>query len=425
LEIYTSFFIISFIILLMFSGFFSASETAFFSLSPVETDRLKKKKDFQSKQVIHLLSQPQRLLITIIIGNTIVNISAASISALFTIKLCDTLHFDQGIGILIEVVVVTLVILIFTEITPKIAAIKNAKMFALRMSFILTIFSYLLSPLVSVIHHLTHWLSHRLKIDLKKSLLSEEELHSLVDFSEEKGALLKDEKEMIHSIIEFRETTVKEIMIPRIDMVCIASDSDIPQLLTAIKKNLHSRVPVYKNSIDHIIGIIYAKDLLEFVNKPDTIAINLQSLARPAYFVPEAKKIDELLREFQNEKIHMAIVVDEYGGTSGLVTLEDIIEEIFGEIQDEYDSEQPQFRKINENEFIVDGSMDLEEINEDLSLDLPTEEGVETLAGFLLGLFGSVPNEKEIAVYKNLEFRIEKVLRRRITQVRLLKKKSI
>jgi putative hemolysin len=425
LEIFTIIFIISFFILLMFSGFFSASETAFFSLSPVETDRLKKQKDFQSKQVIHLLSQPQRLLITIIIGNTIVNITAASISALYTLRLCNILNFDPEIGIIIEVVVVTLVILIFTEITPKIAAIKNAKKIALKFTFFLTIFSYLLSPLVSVIHHFTNWLSHKLKIDLKKSLLSEDELRSLVDFSEEKGALHKDEKEMIHSIFEFRETSVKEIMIPRIDMVCIAADSDIPALLTVIKKNLHSRIPVYKDRIDNIVGIIYAKDLLVFVNKPDTASVNLESLARPAYFVPEPKKIDELLREFQNEKIHMAIVVDEYGGTSGLVTLEDIIEEIFGEIQDEYDSEQPQYRKINENEFIVDGSMDLEEINEALSLDLPTEEGVETLAGFLLGLFGSVPKEKEIAVYKDFEFRIEKVFRRRIMQVRILKRKSV
>jgi putative hemolysin len=417
-------FIVSIVILLILSGFFSAAETAFFSLSPVDVDRIKKKKDFQSKQVVQLLNQPQRLLITILFGNTVVNISAASISALFTIKLCDVLNIDHKIGILIEVILVTLVILIFTEITPKVAAIKNAKSIALKFAFILTIFSYLFSPILSILHQFTNWLSHAFKIDLKKSLLSDKELRSLVDFSEEKGALHKDEKEMIHSIFEFRETAVKEIMIPRIDMVSVSSDSDIPTLLTVIKKNLHSRIPVYKDRIDNIVGIIYAKDLLEFVNKPKKASASLESLARPAYFVPEPKKIDELLREFQSEKIHMAIVVDEYGGTAGLVTLEDIIEEIFGEIQDEYDSEQPQYKAINENEFIVDGSMDLEEINEALRLDLPTEEGVETLAGFLLGLFGSVPKEKEIAVYKDYEFRIEKVFRRRIIQVRILKKKS-
>jgi putative hemolysin len=416
-------FIISFFILLILSGFFSASETAFFSLSHAEIDRLKKKKDFQSRQASHLLNQPQHLLITIIIGNTIVNISAASISALFTIKLCGYLNFDTEIGILIEVVVVTLVILIFTEITPKVAAVKNAKIIALKFSFILTLFSYLLLPIVSIMHQLTHWLSHVFKIDIKKSLLSEEELRSLVDFSEEKGALQKDEKEMIHSIFEFRETTVKEIMVPRIDMVCVSTDTDIQTLLNTIKKNLHSRIPLYKDRIDNIVGIIYAKDLLGFINKPDSVNINLEQLAKPAYFVPEPKKIDELLREFQNEKIHMAIVVDEYGGTAGLVTLEDIIEEIVGEIQDEYDTEQPQYKVINENEFIVDGGMDLEEINEALSLDLPTEEGVETLAGFLFGLFGSVPKQKEIAVYKEYEFYIEKVFRRRITQVRIKKKK--
>ena len=363
-------------------------------------------------------------MITIIIGNTIVNISAASISAMFTIKLCDSLNFDHEIGILIEVVLVTLIILIFTEITPKVAAIKNAKLLALKFSFILMVFYYLFSPIVSTLHLFTNWLSHTLKIDMKKTLLSEEELKALVDFGEEKGALHTDEKEMIHSIFEFRETTVKEIMVPRIDMVCIASNSDIQTLLEVIKQNLHSRIPVYKDRIDNIVGIIYSKDLLEFVNKPNTASVNLESLARTAYFVPEPKKIDELLREFQNEKIHMAIVVDEYGGTAGLVTLEDIIEEIFGEIQDEYDIEQPQYKILNENEFIVNGSMDLEEINEALALDLPTEEGVETIAGFLLGLFGSVPKEKEIAVYKEYEFQIEKVFRRRIILVRIIKKKQ-
>jgi CBS domain containing-hemolysin-like protein len=269
---------------------------------------------------------------------------------------------------------------------------------------------------------MTKWLSKSLKLTKKKTLLSEDELKTLVDFGEEKGTLEQDEKEMIHSIFEFGQTSVKEIMIPRIDMVCIPTTAGINELLELIKDNLHSRIPVYRDTVDNIVGIFYAKDLLPFINKRKNQNSSIEKLARPVYFVPEQKMIDDLLREFQSEKIHMAIVVDEYGGTSGLVTLEDIIEEIVGEIQDEYDIEQPLYRKINENTFLVDGSMPLTEINSELGLELPTEEGVETIGGFLFGIFGSVPKEKEIAKYNGYEFTIEKIIERRIKQVRIVLK---
>jgi len=272
---------------------------------------------------------------------------------------------------------------------------------------------------------LTHWLTHTLKLAKNKSLLSEEELKTLVDFGEEKGTLEEEEKEMIHSIFEFGETSVKEIMIPRIDMISISSTAEIDELLSLIKEHLHSRMPVYKETVDNIIGVVYAKDLLPFINTIKSQDTSIEKLTRPAYFVPEQKKIDELLREFQSEKIHIAIVVDEYGGTSGLVTLEDIIEEIVGEIQDEYDTDLPLHRRISENIFVVDGSMPLEEINAELNLDLPTEEGVETIGGFLFGLFGSVPKEKEIAKYNGYEFIIEKIVERRIKQVRIIVIKNI
>jgi CBS domain containing-hemolysin-like protein len=269
-------------------------------------------------------------------------------------------------------------------------------------------------------HVFTEWLTHIFKINKNKLLLSEEELISLVDVSEEKGALEQDEKEMIHSIFEFGETNVKEIMVPRIDMISVSTESDLATLLNLIKTHMHSRIPLYHEKVDNIIGIIYAKDLLPYMDQKKSIEFNPRDLARPAYFVPEQKKIDDLLREFQTERIHMAIVVDEYGGTSGLVTLEDIIEEIVGEIQDEHDSEQPMYQKVSDREFLIDGSMDLEELNEELSLELPTEEGVETLAGFLFGLFGSVPKEKQQIDYNNYIFVIEKVIRRRIKLVRII-----
>jgi len=417
-------YILTFLILLILSAFFSSSETAFFSLSSADIERLKTKKDAPSKQVVQLLSQPKKLLISIVVGNTIVNIAAASLAAILTLDLCNSLGFDPKIGIIIDVIIVTLVILIFTEIVPKIAAVKNAKRFARNFSFPLTMFYYLFVPLVSIFHTFTEWMTHIFKINKNKVLLSEEELLSLVDVGEEKGTLEQEEKEMIHSIFEFGETTVREIMVPRIDMISIPTDSDLETLLGLIRKYMHSRIPIYQDKIDNITGIIYTKDLLPYMDEEKPKKIDLQSLARKAYFVPEQKKIDELLREFQTEKIHMAIVVDEYGGTAGLVTLEDIIEEIVGEIQDEHDTEESLYQKISESEFLVDGGMDLEELNEELQFNLPTEEGVETLAGFLYGLFGSVPHEKQEIEHNDYLFVIEKVIRRRIKQVRILKKSS-
>ena len=412
--------LITFCILLILSGFFSASETAFFSISSSDIERLRNKRDYGSKQVVYLLEHPKRLLITIIVGNTIVNIGAASLAAIVTLDICAAFGVDQKIGILIDVVIVTFVILIVSEIIPKVAAVKNSIKIARNFAFPLTIFYYLFSPGVSIFHALTQWLTSTFKVGKNRLLLSEEELRSIVDMGEEKGTLQQDEKEMIHQIFEFSEKTVKEIMVPRIDMVCIPTDSKLNNLLNLINKYLHSRIPLYKDKVDNIIGIIYAKDLLPFVNRKSSEDPNLEKLVRPAYFVPEQKKIDELLREFQSQRIHMAIVVDEYGGTSGLVTLEDIIEEIVGEIQDEHDSEQPLYQRINEGEYLVDGGMDLEEINEKLKINLPTEEGVETLAGFLFGLFGSVPKEKQSVSYENKKFVIEKVIRRRITKVKII-----
>ena len=185
---------------------------------------------------------------------------------------------------------------------------------------------------------------------------------------------------------------------------------------------MHSRIPVYQESVDNILGILYVKDLLPLIKKRNLVDFDLTKFTRTPYYVPEQKKINELLREYQTEKIHMAIVVDEYGGTSGIVTLEDVIEEIVGEIQDEHDIESPLYQKLNENTFIVNASMALEEINDELNLDLPTEEGVETLAGFLLGQFGNVPKSKETITWNGYEFLIEKATKKRIHQVKIIKK---
>ncbi len=414
---------IAFIVLLLFSAFFSASETAFFSLPKSMVEKFARSKSVTARQVAALLNEPRRLLIGIIIGNTLVNVAVASLATIITQNWIREYQLNATLALLINVVVVSFVILFFSEILPKITAIKNGPKLSKQFAIPLTFFHYLFYPVSYVLDLLTQLLGSAFGADVDKFNLSEKELRTLVDVGEEKGALLKEEKEMIHGIFELHGTVVREIMVPRTDMVCLEKDSSLTTVLNVVKEKMHSRIPVYDDTVDNIVGILYIKDLLPFIRKRNTSDFKLEKLVRPAYYVPEQKKINELLREFQAQKIHMAIVVDEYGGTSGLVTLEDVIEEIVGEIQDEYDKEAPLIEKINEHTFLVDGSMAIDEINEELNLNLPTEEGVDTLAGFLLGQFGSVPKTKEKITYNGYEFVIEKATKKRIQKVRLILKK--
>jgi CBS domain containing-hemolysin-like protein len=243
---------------------------------------------------------------------------------------------------------------------------------------------------------------------------------TLVDEGEEFADLKDTERAMIHSIFEFGDTEVYEIMVPRTDMVCVEENIGLDNLIKTIKENQHSRIPLYRGGVDQILGIIHVKDLLDVIISPPE-KLDLKSLVRPAYFVPENKKLHYLLRDFQQAKYHMAIVVDEYGGTSGLVTLEDVIEQIVGDIQDEYDEEPPLYRKLDEQTFLIDAKMDLHELNEKLKFDLPTEGEFETLGGFILSLTGHVPKDSEVVKYDGYTFTIEKIERNRILWVRLRK----
>ncbi len=416
-------YLLTFVILLSLSALFSGSETAYFSLPKSTLLRLSRSKKLSEKQVAELIREPKKLLICIIIGNTIVNVAIASLAALLTMQMARANNFNELLVLFLNVIVVTLVILFFSEIVPKVTAVKKARQYAVRVSFVLTFFYFVLYPVILVFHMITSLLTVSLGLDKDKQKLSEEELRTLIDVGEEKGALKKDEKEMIHSIFGMSGIVVREIMVPRTDMVCIDRTATITQVLNLLKEKLHSRIPVYSETVDNIVGILYLKDLLPFIKKRSTVDVDLAKLVHPPYYVPEQKKINEMLREFQAEKNHLAIVVDEYGGTSGLVTLEDVIEEIVGEIQDEYDSELPDFEKIDEDTMQVNARMQLDEINEELGLDLPTEEGVDTLAGFLLGQFGSVPKSKDKLAYNGYEFVIEKATKKRIQLVTIIRKK--
>jgi len=415
------FYSILFLSLLFFSGFFSGSETAYFSLTPAQIKQFKGSLIKTERQIGKLMTFPRQLLITIVIGNTMVNITVASLAAVLTVQISLYFGLNRDVIILLDVIIVTFVILILSEILPKIVAVRNAENFAKRAVYPLTFLFYLFYPLSYALAKFTQFLQTHSGLSEKKIFLTENELKTLAEVGEEHGTLLKDEKEMIHSIFEFSQTTVKEVMVPRTDMVVVDTATTLTKLMQLVKTKLHSRIPVYKQEIDNIIGILYVKDLLPYVNKSKKEQIDLQKLVRPPYFVPEQKKIDELLREFQEEHIHMALVVDEYGGIAGLITLEDIIEEIVGEIQDEYDKESPLFKKLDENTFVIDGKMSLEEITEELNVALPAVEGVETISGFILNLLGSLPKENEEVKFENYKFTVVKINRNRILKVRFEK----
>jgi len=418
-----------FFIFLLFSAFFSGSETAFFSLSKIKLQHLKESKISSAQRVVKLLENPKQLLITILIGNTIVNVSAATIAALLTADLSAGFHFREEIAILLEIVVVISILLVLGEITPKIIAVKNAVAISQKISFALQIISFLLYPISYLLARFTTFISKTLGIYDVGIFFSQEELKTLLEVGEEKGAIEEDEKEMIHSIFEFSQTSVREVMVPRIDMVCVEKNTSLDELIDIIKENGFTRIPLYQGRVDNILGIIHAKDLLPYIKaekkSTEIPPVNLSSLARPVQFVPENKKIDELLREFQQEKTHMVIVVDEYGGTAGLITLEDVLEEIVGEIQDEYDSEGPLIKRVDERTFLADGKINIHELQEFLGLPIPISESYDTLAGLIFDQTGYVPKEKERIQFDEFAFVIEKIVRNRIVLVKIILKESI
>ena len=416
--------LVLFVALIGLSAFFSGSESAYFSLSKELIERLKEAKRASADRVVKLLQRPRHLLITILFGNTVVNVAAASVATIMTADLSQILHFSHSLSIFIEVVVVTLILLIFSELTPKVFAVKNSFLFAEKVSIPLVLFFYLFYPIIAILDKFPALVSGVVATRIKNHFLSKEELKTLIEISQEHGALEKDEREMIHSIFEFSQTTVREIMVPRIDMVCVEKNSSIDELIKIIKAKGHTRIPVYEEKIDNIIGIIHAKELLPFINHSKKREMKLSDLAREAYFVPETKRIDELLGELQREKQHMAIVVDEYGGTAGLITLEDVLEEIVGEIQDEYDQEKPLFTKLADNKYLVNAKIDLDELNEQLGMELPVDKNYESLGGLIYEQIGAVPRRNQEIKYGPYRFIVEKVQKNRIVEVILIKEEQ-
>ena len=410
---------IGLMILLALSAFFSGAETALFSLNKLHLKKLQRKEQtLQVESIVKLLDDPQKTLITILIGNMFVNITASSLATYLAIKLFGNI----GVGIASGFMV--FMILVFGEVVPKSLAITQAEKISKRVARTIELLSMILFPLVKLLKLLINGLYNlfRMNKNRGKKEITEEDLVTLINVGKDEGVIEEQEKKMIKNIFEFGDTTVKEVMIPRVDIDFAPHDISLTSIVNMIKKSGHSRIPVYEGTIDNIIGILYVKDILKIYRELFQLKeiFDVKKILRKAYFVPENKKIDELLDIFQKDRIQIAIVIDEYSGTDGLVTMEDVLEEIVGEIIDEYDKEIELFKKIDENTFIADGMINIDKINEILHIKIP-EDDFETLGGFIYKLIEKVPREEEEIIYKNIKIIIKRVIKNRIKRVKIIK----
>ncbi|HQO09295.1 MAG TPA: hemolysin family protein [Clostridiales bacterium] len=405
--------LIGFIALLCCSFFFSATETAFVSLNNSDLNDIRNSKEGNFAKITGLIAgRSEFLLLTLLIGNNLANVSIATIAALITRDLFMNTGYET-LSMFFEVIIIGLLILLTGEIIPKTYAIRNKVKFIKRVSPFVIFIYYLLFPITYIIEKIVNIFIGKIKKIDTVSEYTRQDIENLMEAGGEDGALEEDEKNMINSIFEFSEKTAKEIMVPRVDIMAIPADITSKDLFSFINENNFSRIPVYKNNIDNIIGILYIKDLLHHINSLDE-NLNIARILREVTFIPESKDIADLLKMFQKEKTHIAIVVDEYGGTSGMITLEDIIEEIVGEIQDEFDEEERLYRRINDTSYEFDAKIPINDLNEILELNLPENEDYESLGGYLYDLFGEVPDVGDKKSYNGCTFTILSVHKQRI-----------
>lgn len=410
--------IIGFLILIVLSGLFSSSETAFLNSQKQELKNLSHNGHKKAEYVLQLIQTPKYLLISILIGNTVVNISISVLSAIIAYDIAISLSLGKIGIVLIQIVVLTFVILIFGEILPKIIAIRSSTKHSMRMStFIKTIY-IIFWPLTWIFYHLTNTIRLIFSVKSENIIKTEEDFQKLVEIGENKGTIRKKEKEMIKSLMKFSDTVVREIMIPRPDIQAININKGLSYILEFIKEQSYSKFPAYKNDLDNITGFIFTKDVLPYIDN-NNINISLNSIIRPVFYVPESKKVSKMLREFQDKKTKIAVVIDEFGGTSGMITLEDILEEILGEIQDENDNEIDPIKYLENGNILVNASINLEDLTKQLSISFPKEKDYDTLAGFIMDKLNKIPNTSDEFVYNDHKFIVEKMQKRRIVNVKI------
>ena len=404
------------------SAFFSSAETAFTAISQVKLRSLVDENVKGHQKLAVLLKKPRHLITGILIGNNLTNVAA---SAMATIALMNSLELMgiKNLAASLSVItgVLTLLILTFGEITPKTLAMKNPSKWALRIAPIIYLMFIITYPLISFFVGLSNLLSKALgsSSENMEKLLTEEEIKAIIKMGEEEGILEKEEKDMLHGVFNVSEKIVREIMTPRTDAICISSESTLNDAIQLITEKGHSRIPVYEDKIDNIIGIIYAKDLLTI--STEKRASHLQKFCREAVFIPETKNIENLLQQMRRSKFHIAIVVDEHGGFAGIATFEDIIEEIVGEVQDEYDLEESEITALNTNHYKVDASINIHDLGQKINIEFPQDvDDYDTFGGFVLSQIGSFPKKEDLLTYKNLEITVKEIKKRRILSLEVV-----
>ncbi len=402
-------------ILLFFSAMISGSEVAYFSLGPKDILALKEESKRKELLVLMLLEKPERLLASILICNNFINVGIVIIASFVTGSIFNFTG-SPILGFIIQVVVITFLLLLFGEIVPKVYANRFAPHFARRMAIPLLVLDKAFQPLIYILVKSTSLVNRRLA--KKGQNISMDDLSEALDLATD---VVEDEKEMLEGIVRFSNLEVEEIMKPRTDVVAVDIDIDLDTLIQVVIESGYSRIPVYEETSDHLKGILYVKDLLPHINQDKKV--DWTKLIRDPFFVPESKKINDLLKEFQEKKIHLAIVVDEYGGTEGIVTMEDILEEVVGEITDESDEDEEFYRQIGANTWIFDGKTLLNDFYKVTELEDEFFDEVkgesETLAGLLLELKGGFPRRNEMIPCKGIEFTVQGMDQRRIKEIKV------
>tara|TARA_R110002049_G_scaffold127019_2_gene283349 strand:+ start:347 stop:1675 length:1329 start_codon:yes stop_codon:yes gene_type:complete len=410
------------LILLFCSALISGAEVAFFGLSQTDVNEIGEKKTAKGKIIVQLLDRPKKLLATILIANNAINIGVVllfnNIGDTIFATITYTIFGIIPVRFLLEVVVVTFLILMFGEILPKVYANRNKFTFAFFMTFPLKVLDFLFSPLSLPMRSATIYLYN--KLGKQKSNLNVGHLSQALELTSE-GDTTVEEQKILEGIVSFGNTDTKQVMRPRIDIFALNEEMKFLEVLSEIKTHGYSRIPVFSQNLDNVLGVLYVKDLLPYIDRK---SFNWMSLIREPYFVPENKKLDNLLLEFQSKKNHLAIVVDEYGGTSGIVTLEDIIEEIVGDISDEFDDEDLIFSKLDDFNYVFDGKTALKDFYRVAKIededDFEEKKGEsETVAGFVLEIAGSFPKRGEVVLFKDYQFIVESLDKKRLKQIKI------
>ncbi|MGL5377317.1 MAG: hemolysin family protein [Cetobacterium sp.] len=409
--------IIILVVLILLSGFFSASETALTSFKTTDLEDVEK----SNKKTAHLLKKwlksPNEILTGMLLGNNIVNILGSSIATALAINVMG----NSPRSLAIVTAVMTVLILIFGEITPKIMAKNNAKYFSKLVIAPIYYFGVLMKPLVKILMWTSILIGRILGVEVKTEniMFTEEDLISFVNVGEAEGIIEEEEKEMIHSIVGLGETNAKEIMTPRTSMFAVEGNKTLDDIWEEMIEAGFSRIPVYEETIDNIIGVLYTKDVLKYL-KSNSTNTQVKELLREVYYVPETKSIIEILQEFKSKKVHIALVLDEYGGIGGVLTIEDLLEEIVGEIRDEFDHEEEEtIKEIEFNRYEVDAMLDIETINKNLVIELPISEDYESLGGLLMSELGKIPSIGDIVQFEDVKLIVLEVEKMRVSKVEI------